>query len=147
MKRAVYLAGPVEVEGDTWRARAAEALEKLGFEPINPLRGEEIKKVGKHIQSDVPDKAIVVRDKSDLRRVQLTGGFVVMNLCTTSDGRDPIGTLFELQWCVDRDVPVIAVMGRGCKPNYRTHPWIKEAVGYEASSLTDALNFIENYFM
>ncbi len=146
VKRFVYLAGPVEYEGDTWRGRAGTFVEKLGFEPIDPIRGEQLKRVGKHIESDVPDKVIVMRDLNDLRRVALSGGLVVMNLSTTSDGRKPIGTLFELQWCYDNQVPVIAVMGRDCDPNYRTHPWIKTMVTFEATSVTAALEMVESYF-
>jgi nucleoside 2-deoxyribosyltransferase len=146
VRRCVYLAGPVEYEGDTWRERARAFLEKLGFETIDPIRGEQLKRVGKHIESDVPDKVIVMRDLNDLRRVALTGGLVVMNLSTTSDRRKPIGTLFELQWCYDNQVPVIAVMGRDCGPNYRTHPWIRTMVTYGAPSVTAALEMVESYF-
>lgn len=145
MKRIIYLAGPIEIQGDTWRGRASEALAKLGFDTLDPLRGEELRKVGKHIESNLSPKAIVQRDKNDLRRTEISGGIVLANLNTTKDGRNPIGTLFELEWCTNHGVPVVAVMGRDCDPNYRTHPWICESVMYQATSVTDALNFIEVY--
>lgn len=144
-RRYVYLAGPVELEG-TWRKRAGEALTKMGLEPLDPLRGEEHKTVGKHIQASVPASLLVFRDLNDMNRIKYSGGLVLMNLSTTAEGRKPIGTLFELMWCWDNRIPVIAVMGRDCDPSYRNHPWIKTMVSYEATSVTDALNLIEEYF-
>ena len=141
-KRIVYLAGPVEIE-DTWREKAADALEKLDFKVLNPLRGEEFKRVGKHIRSSMSDKAIVQRDINDLERVKLSGGFILMNLNSTLEGRNPIGTLFELMWSYLNHVPVVAVMGRECQPVYKNHSWIKEMVMHQATSITDAINFIE----
>lgn len=145
-RRYVYLAGPVELEG-TWRKRAGEALAKMGLEPLDPLRGEDHKTVGKHIKASVPDSLLVMRDLNDMQRIKLSGGLVLMNLSTTAEGRKPIGTLFELMWLWDNRVPVIAVMGRDCDPSYKNHPWIKEMVSYEATSVTDALNLIEEYFV
>lgn len=145
-RRYVYLAGPVELEG-TWRARAGEALAKMGLEPLDPLRGEDHKTVGKHIKASVPDSLLVMRDLNDMQRIKISGGLVLMNLSTTAEGRKPIGTLFELMWCWDNRVPVIAVMGRDCAPEIKNHPWIKTMVSYEASSVTDALNLIEEYFV
>jgi hypothetical protein len=87
-----------------------------------------------------------MRDLNDMQRIKISGGIVLMNLSTTAEGRKPIGTLFELMWCWDNRIPVIAVMGRDCDPGYRNHPWIKTMVSYEATSVTDALNLIEEYF-
>lgn len=145
-RRYVYLAGAVEID-DTWRKRAAEALSKMGLEPLDPLRGEEHKSVGKHIQASVPDSLLVMRDLNDMQRIKLSGGLVLMNLSTTKEGRKPVGTLFELMWSWDNRVPVIAVMGRDCPPEYKNHPWIKTMVSYEATSVTAALNLIEEYFV
>jgi hypothetical protein len=145
-RRYVYLAGPVELQ-DTWRDRAGKALAKMGLEPLDPLRGEDHKTVGKHIQASVPDSLLVMRDLNDMQRIKNSAGFVLMNLSSTAEGRRPIGTLFELMWLWDNRVPVIAVMGRDCDPNYKNHPWIKEMVSYEATSVTDALNMIEEYFV
>jgi nucleoside 2-deoxyribosyltransferase len=149
-RRYVYLAGPVELE-DTWRERAAKSLAKMGLEPVDPLRGQAHKTVAnqtsKHIKASVPDSLLVMRDLNDMQRIKNSAGFVLMNLSTTAEGRKPIGTLFELNWCWTNRVPVIAVMGRDCDPSYKHHPWIKEMVSYEATSVTDALNLIEDYFV
>ena len=145
VKPEVYLAGPVEVEGDTWRERAGNKLRELGFIPIDPLRNESIRRRGKHIESDMQDSAVAGRNKYDLERARITGGFVLMNLNTTKDGRRPTGTLFELQWSADRDLPIIAIIGRECDPNIRTHPWTTSQVMHIATSVTAALEFIEEY--
>ncbi len=149
-RRYVYLAGPVELE-DTWRDRAAKVLAKMGLEPLDPLRGQNHTTVAnqqaKHIKASVPDSLLVMRDLNDMQRIKNSSGLVLMNLSTTSEGRKPIGTLFELMWCWENRVPVIAVMGRDCDPSYKHHPWIKEMVSYEATSVTDALTLIEEYFV
>jgi hypothetical protein len=145
-RRYVYLAGAVEVE-DTWRKRAAESLLKMGLEPLDPMRGEKHKKVGKHVQANVPASLLVMRDLNDMQRVSLSGGLVLMNLSITKEGRKPVGTLFELMWSWQERVPVIAVMGRECPPEYKNHPWIKTMVSYEASSVGAALELIEEYFV
>ncbi len=145
-RRLVYLAGPVEIE-DTWRKRAHIALAKMGMEGLDPMRGEEIKTVGKHLETNVPDSLLVTRDLNDLYRTKLSGGFCLMNLSTTKEGRKPIGTLFELQWCFDNNIAVIAVMGRDCDPSYRHHPWINVMVSAQVSSVTAGLKLIEQYFV
>lgn len=145
-RRYVYLAGPVEVQ-DTWRERAAERLAKIDFEAINPIRGEKHKTVGKHIESNISDSLIVTRDLNDLERTKASAGLVIMNLSTTEEGRKPIGTLFELMWCYQNNVPVIAIIGRNCDPSYKHHPWIKTMVSETVSSVTAALDLIEEYFL
>lgn len=145
-KRLVYLAGPIEIV-DTWRERAGAVLDKLGFESINPLRGEDFKKSGKYIQSDIPDNLIVMRDVHDMQRCSLSGGFCLMNLSKTAEGRNPIGTLCELEWCYEHRLPVIGVVGAQCDPGYKNSPWVKTRVSYRATSVTDALTLIENYFV
>ena len=144
-KRIVYLAGALELEGDTWRKRAGAALAKMNFIPLDPVRRETIKKVGKYAQSDMSDLAVVNRDLNDLKRMELSGGFVLMNLNNSSDGRRPMGTLFELEWCRSRNIPVVAIMGRECDSSLKNHPWVSVSVIYKASSVQDALTFIESY--
>lgn len=145
----VYLAGPVEVE-DTWREKTAEKLKKLRelglkIEPLDPIRTEQIKR-SRGITTDIPPHAVVAMNLHDLNRTRLSGGFVLMNLNTTKEGRRPLGTLFEFQWANDHEVPVIAVVGRDAHPDIRNHPFVIRNAAYVATSLTDALNFIEAHF-
>ncbi len=143
MPRIIYLGGPVEAEGDTWRERTGEAVTKLGFDSLNPLRNELLVKVGHYVKSNLSDRQIVSRDLHDLHRVKLSGGFVIMNLNTTKDGRRPIGSLFELQWCKDHDVPVLAVINdKLTHSTIRTHPWVLETISYRVSSVTESIQFI-----
>lgn len=143
--RLVYLAGPVELK-DTWRHWAMMQLSAAGFNTLDPMRGEECKKVGKHIESNVSDDLIVHRDLNDLQRVRASGGLCLMNLSTTDEGRRPMGTLFELMWCYDHQVPVVAVVGKKCDPNVRTHPWVRHMIAYPGTSVTDAVTLIKTYF-
>jgi len=144
--RLIYLAGCVEYKGDTWREKTAVALAEMGFGSIDPMRNEKIKKVGKHLESDLDDTLLVRRDIYDLDRAGASGGLMLANLNTTSDGRRPKGTLFEMQHAYDFKIPVISVMGRDCDPEIRTHPFVKYCTSYKATSLTDALRAIEHYF-
>ena len=144
-RRYVYLAGPVELEG-SWRERASKALREMGLEPLDPLRGEEHKAKGKHIVASVPDALLVMRDLNDMQRIKLSGGLCMMNLSTTEEGRKPLATIMELMWLWLNQVPVIGIMGRDCSPEYRNHPWIKYMSSYQATSVKDALDLIEEYF-
>lgn len=147
MKRLIYLAGPIEYEGDTWRAKATELLEKLGFKTLNPLRNEQIKKVGKHLVSDLSDTEVVRRDLDDLKRTSLSGGLILANLNKTSSGRSPIGTLFELMYAYDNNIPVVSIMGKNCDPHIKTHPWVKYCTTCTVTSLTAAVEIIERLFV
>jgi hypothetical protein len=145
-RRYVYLAGPIEYEGDTWRKKAGEALIKLGFYPIDPLRNECIVRVGKHLASDLTDTEVVRRDLDDIKRVGLSGGLILANLNTTAAGRNPIGTLFELMNAYDNSIPVVSIMGKKCSPHIKTHPWVKYCSTCQCTSLTAALDTIERLF-
>lgn len=146
MSRYIYLCGPVEVEGDTWREKTAEKLLSLGFHSIDPVRNENLRRVGKHIQSDIDDKMMVRRDLNDLERTRLSGGLILANLQTTSDGRTPMGSLFELMWAYIKGVPVVTILNSKVDVHIRTHPWVRYCSTYEASSMTDALKIVELYF-
>lgn len=145
MRPSVYLAGPVE-KVDTWRKLAAERLTSSGLRPINPLRNETIHfESGGVITSDIPDNAIVARDLNDLKATSLSGGFCLMNLQTSDEGRRPIGSLFELQYCYDHSIPVIAVMGEKCDRTISTHPWVRNHIVAGFPSVEEAIDFILSY--
>lgn len=146
VRRYVYLAGPVEEE-DTWRTRAVEQLEKLGMEGLDPMRGELIKKVGKHIVTDKPDNLIVARDLNDLKRTADSGGVCIMNLSTTKEGRRPGATMAELEYCRANGIPVIAIVGKTCHPQFRNNPWVNVIAAATVTSLTAALKLVEDYFV
>lgn len=145
-RRYVYLAGPVEVE-DTWRKTAAKALGEMGFEALDPMRGEDIKAVGKHVVTDYPDALVVERDLNDLERVRLSGGLCIMNFNTTKDGRRPGATWCELENCRKAGIPVIAIVGRNTHPATKNNPWVKVLAAARVTSLKAALELIEAYFI
>lgn len=143
----VYLAGPAEVV-DTWRGRAAKALDKLGFDAINPLRGERLKHDRRGlIGSDCPPTLMVVRDHFDMDAAKRSGGLILMSLNTSPEGREPTATLMELEYSYIKSIPVIAIASpKLCLPRYREHPWLEVMAAYRATSLTRALKVIEQYF-
>lgn len=69
-----------------------------------------------------------------------------MKLDTTAEGRSPIGTLFELQFCYDNTIPVVAVMGVDCYESIRTHPWIRHHIVKSFPTVEEAIDFVEHYF-
>jgi hypothetical protein len=142
----IYLAGAVELE-DTWRDRATVELLAMGFTALNPLRGENNKVVGRHLEANVTPEMIVARDLNDLWRVHQSAGVCLMHLKNTVDGRRPTATLCELMWCYLHRVPVIAVIGPKCCAYYREHPWVKVLVTHRDTSLTAALDTIEKHFV
>lgn len=143
--RLVYLAGAVEID-DTWRERAAVELRKAGFTPLDPMRGEQVQKKGKHLVSDASDGLIVTRDLNDLDRVAASGGLCLMHLKTTAEGRPPTATLCEMMYCYTKNIPVIAVVGPKCSPILREHPWVRVMTAHRATSVTGALEVITQYF-
>jgi hypothetical protein len=145
-RRYVYLAGPVE-EVDTWRARASERLALLGLEGLDPMRGENIKKVGSHMTTDRPDNAVVSRDLSDMKRTAKSGGLCIMNFNTTKEGRRPGATMCELEYCRNAGIPVIAVIGKTCHPQFKNNPWVNVIASAQVTSVTAALKLIEDYFV
>lgn len=145
-RRYVYLAGPVEEE-DTWRAVSMEYLAKLGFEGLHPMRGELIKKVGKRMATDKPDSLIVSRDLNDLKRTADSGGLCIMNLNTTKEDRRPGATMSELEFCRANGIPVIAIIGKSCHPQFRNNPWVNVIAAAIVTSRTAALKLIEEYFV
>lgn len=145
--RYIYLAGPIEYQGDTWRKKASVLVKEHGFVALDPLRNENIKKVGKHLESDFTDKGIVRRDLDDLNRTRLSGGLMIANLNKTADGRECVGTLFEMMYAYDHQIPVISIMGKACPVNLKTHPWILYCSTYETTSLTGAVECIVKYFL
>jgi hypothetical protein len=144
-KKVVYLAGAVELT-DTWRGRAEKELRDAGFEPLNPLRGEECKAVGKHLVTNVTDKMIVARDLNDLRQVKQSAGVCLMHFKTTAEGRQPTATIAEMMWCYLNAVPIVAVIGPKCSPVLREHPWVKVMVASQSTSLTGAIETIIESF-
>ena len=145
-RRYVYLAGPVEEE-DTWRSASVEYLAKLGLEGLDPMRGELLKKVGKRIKTDKPDNLIVARDLNDLKRTADSGGLCIMNLNTTKTDRRPGATMCELEFCRANGIPVIAIVGKTCHPQFRDNPWVNVIAAAIVSSRTAALKLIEEYFV
>ena len=147
MRPKVYLAGPAEIV-DTWRERATKGLDKIGFDVINPMRGETLRSKRGDIESDITPKLIVIRDHYDMNQVRLSGGFFLMKFDTTQDDvpREPMATLMELEWAFIHNVPVVGIIGRETSARIRNHPWVKELVTHSETSLTRALELIEQYF-
>lgn len=148
--KKVYLAGPIEIK-DTWREETEKALKIRGLDPIDPIRNEKTQINSFGVPGpppDLPGSLVVARDLSDLRETKYSGGFVLMNLNTSDEGRRPIGSLFELQWCYDNQVPCIVFMHEETTdPSIFCHSWVHNHATHIVSTLEEALKFVEQYLV
>lgn len=137
-----YLAGPVELV-DTWREKASKDLREIGVEPINPMEGEEIRRLDNGmVISQFTHKEILERNIRDLVAVKKSNGVCLMKLDTSEEGRRPTGALLEFEWCVLNEVPVIWVVSEKTETNIRHSPWTSEQATYIAESMEDAIEYI-----
>ncbi len=141
-----YLAGPVELI-DTWREKASKDLKEIGVEPINPMEGEEIRKLDNGMfTSQFTPKEILERNIRDLVSVKESNGICLMKLDTSEEGRRPTGALLEFEWCVLNEVPVVWVVSDRTEQNIRCSPWTAEQATHIAESMEDALGYIKSNY-
>lgn len=148
MKLNIYLAGLISTdypESLLWRKIASERIRELGHNPISPMAGK--KNLAKQttdggITSKVAtSKGIILRDYRDLRRADV----IVANLETFGCRRPLVGTLFELAWAWQLNVPVVAIVA---PDNYlfRQHPFISESVAFFKETVIHAVETACDYF-
>lgn len=134
----VYLAGPITGysygEVTDWRAYVAERLDS-SIEALSPMRHKEYLLHETSIEDTYESlmstqKAITVRDKFDTTRADV----VIANLMGAT--RVSIGTMIELGWADDNDIPIITVMESG---NMHDHAMVREVSGWVVDNLDEAI--------
>jgi len=141
MKHYIYLAGPITgltYRGATdWRTYAAQLLDSEKIECLSPLRGKDFLLNAGVLHSGSYDgvlttgKAITRRDYFDCTRATA----VLVNLLGTE--RVSIGTVMELAWCYQAEIPTIVIME---KNNLHNHVMINESSTYIVETLEEAIH-------
>ncbi|MFA5345363.1 MAG: nucleoside 2-deoxyribosyltransferase [Candidatus Omnitrophota bacterium] len=135
----VYLAGPITgctYGGCTnWRNYAKQKLAEVGIVGLDPMRAKEYlaneTSVGNNYDHPIScPRGIMTRDHWDCIRCDV----LLVNLKDAD--KVSIGTVMEIAWAWDNDIPIICVMNDG---NPHDHAMIKEAIGFRAYCLDEAI--------
>jgi len=143
----VYLAGPItglDYKGAVdWRQEAKKKL--LPIIGISPMRAKEYFKdvtefsatcVGYEQYSCLSSaRGIMTRDHWDATRCDI----VLVNFLGAQ--KVSIGTVMEIAWAWDHNIPVIAIMEQEGNPH--EHGMITEAVGFRVETLDNAIEVIK----
>lgn len=141
----VYLAGPItgtSYEGCTdWRTYVCDRLpdQIAGF---SPLRTKTYLETETYVQAcyeggEWPlstQRGIYARDRYDCTRADV----VLVNLLGAKIVS--IGTVMEIAWAADHNIPVVLVMEKA--DNIHDHPMIREACPFRVETLDEAVHVI-----
>lgn len=139
----VYLAGPITgctYEGCTsWREFAKYALAKNDIVGLDPMRAKDYLANEKCISNDYDTplscaRGIMTRDHWDCIRSDV----VLVNLIGAT--KVSIGTIMEVAWAWDNDVPVVLVMEEN---NIHSHAMLNEATGFRVFTLEAGLEIVK----
>jgi hypothetical protein len=149
-KALVYLSGPITgltYEGCTdWRDYVSAAFPNhiLGLSPLRAktyLKGLgkiENDKLGNIASPLVTDRGINTRDHNDVLRSSV----MLVNLlgCTKDnpDTRISIGTVAEMAWAWDHQIPQIVAMEDG-NVNIHSHPMLNTWIDFRVNNLDEAI--------
>lgn len=146
---SVYLAGPVTGEillyASDWRDMARTNLRAYDMiETVSPLRHKVLPDEGPIPDSDESDplnsrRGIYARCRADVLRSDL----VLANFAYAQT-RVSIGTVMEVTWAKEWDIPVIAFIDSSNKsyPNPHWHNMLRETFDFVVPTLSQALDLI-----
>jgi nucleoside 2-deoxyribosyltransferase len=136
----VYLAGPITgcTYGDCtdWRDYAKKKLAEAGIIGLDPMRGktflEKETNVGNNYAHPLgTPRGIMTRDHWDCTRCDV----LLVNLIGAT--RVSIGTVMEIAWAYDNQIPIILLIEPTGNPH--DHAMIQEAVGFRVSCLDEGI--------
>lgn len=137
----VYLAGPIKGltygESTDWRVTVAEELTERGIQVYSPMRGKEYLAQEKGPLKDTYDsvlsnqRAIFDRDKFDVHRADV----LLVNLLDAP--AVSIGTMFEVAWAKQADIPVVLVIEDA--GNLHDHAFVRESASFRVNTLQQAV--------
>jgi len=138
----IYLAGPITGitfdESIGWREQVSVKLNSPNVKCFSPLRGKDYLKSQGKLHSGTYDgtmtgaKGIMGRDFFDCTRSTV----VIFNLEKTE--KVSIGTVMELAWCYQKQIPTIVIMEE--KGNLHDHVMVREAITYRVTTLDEAVD-------
>lgn len=71
---------------------------------------------------------------------------IICNVSFFNIEKPPIGTIYELAWADQHNIPVIGIISSQENP-YIRHPWIKESFAYSVYDIKQAINIVKDFFM
>lgn len=140
----VYLAGPIGGltygESTDWRESVKRELAEYGISAFSPMRGKEFLNDGEKIDASVKNytdimatsKGIMTRDFFDAR----TANVILVNMAIPHE-KPSLGTVMEIAWAHAFQIPLVLIDSDLHK--YSNHPMIKEAIGFKAENMEQAL--------
>lgn len=145
MYKTVYLAGPIsglDYKGATdWREVAVAELDEAGIKGLDPMRGKSYLSDMKDLDANCTiygkinvmssPKGILTRDRFDATRCDV----LLVNLLGAE--RVSIGTVMEIAWADLCRTPIVCVVE--AEGNLHDHAMINEVVGFQVSTLEEAL--------
>lgn len=143
MNFLVYLAGPITGvsygNSTDWRQTVIDCLPE-GIYGLSPLRRKDYLKNETTLQHtyDWPlstQRGIYARDRYDCTRADA----ILVNLLGAE--RVSIGTVMEIAWAADNNIPVILMMEK--EGNVHDHPMIREACPFIVDDLKEAVTVLE----
>lgn len=162
MKKKLYMCGPITGltynESLEYRKHLEERLQDLGFETFCPMRGKAFleqdmgnKKLPNsfaHTKNShlpfVNEQSIFMRDRFDvLNSDMIIANFLPVETVEIENQIVSIGSVFEIAWAMDYNIPVIAIM---TKNNIHQHLFIRRACMEIVPDLETAINVISVYF-
>lgn len=142
----VYLAGPIGglnySDTTDWREQATRLLHAhhSKIEGFSPMRGKQFLDTNQIIDASVTpyehplatSKGIMTRDFNDCKNADV----ILVNM-GIDHPKLSLGTVMEIAFAYSLQIPVVMV--DNSKFQYANHPMIKEAVGFLAKDLTEAV--------
>lgn len=141
----IYLSGPIAgltfAESTQWRYDVFEELAEFAeiLDPMRDVQGDEtiipnglgIEFQSTADQSMMTDRGILKRDYNDT----ITSTILFVNLLGAK--KASIGTVAEIAWAFQADIPVIVIMEETGNPH--DHPFIREMADYRVDSVERAI--------
>lgn len=145
--KSVYLAGPIAgltyQSATDWRDYAKKRLAQFGIDGRSPMRDKS------HLKSETvltdqgyeqrplsTQKGIVCRDHYDATHCDV----ILMNLAGAK--KASIGSMVELGWASDRQIPIVTILDLNETGNPHTHAFVKELSGFIVPTLDEALDIV-----
>lgn len=146
-KPVVYLAGLISTDVSKslqWRVDVKPRLEDLGFEVLSPMRGKDPAKLvrGGVVDPSLTARDIVLRDFNDIRRSTV----ILAHLEVFGGSRPLLGTIAELAWAWQLNIPVVGIADFDNVHNMQNHPFTREFISHYFTTHWEAADFIAHYY-
>ena len=154
MKKEIYLAGPITglsyQEITEWRDHVTKQLADVGITCYSPMRGKEYLSQETSVKDSynqyihTTQRTIFARDHYDATKRDL----LFVNFLNTK--RVSIGTVMEIAWAYQADVPIVLVLGPQNEDgwmNVHHHSMLLEACPFTVPTLEDGIDITKQILL